>query len=68
MKTIRRFSRRCYFFFNPVNIDQYPEEIETIERLENSLKTGLPLNEDDIQRYSRMLFINSLFLERVKRD
>ena len=40
-------------FFNPVNIDQYPEEIEeAIERLENSLKTGVPLNEDDIQRYS----------------
>ena len=40
-------------FFNPVNIDQYPEEIEeAIERLENSLKTGIPLNEDDIQRYS----------------
>lgn len=40
-------------FFNPVNIDQYPEEIEeAIERLENSLKTGTPLNEDDIQRYS----------------
>lgn len=40
-------------FFNPVNIDQYPEEIEeAIERLENSLKTGMPLNEDDIQRYS----------------
>ena len=30
-----------------------PEEIEeAIERLENSLKTGIPLNEDDIQRYS----------------
>lgn len=40
-------------FFNPVNVDQYPEEIEeAIERLENSLKTGIPLNEDDIQRYS----------------
>lgn len=40
-------------FFNPVNIDQYPEEIEeAIERLENSLKTGIPLNKDDIQRYS----------------
>lgn len=40
-------------FLNPVNIDQYPEEIEeAIERLENSLKTGIPLNEDDIQRYS----------------
>lgn len=40
-------------FFNPVNVDQYPEEIEeAIERLENSLKTGILLNEDDIQRYS----------------
>ena len=40
-------------FFNPVNVDQYPEEIEeAIERLENSLKTGIPLNEHDIQRYS----------------
>lgn len=40
-------------FFNPVNIDQYPEEIEeAIERLENSLKTGIPLNEDDIQRFN----------------
>lgn len=40
-------------FFNPVNIDQYPEEIEeAIERLENSLKTGIPLNEDDIQWYN----------------
>jgi hypothetical protein len=40
-------------FFNPVNIAQHPEEIEeAIERLENSLKTGIPLNEDDIQRYS----------------
>ena len=39
-------------FFNPVNIEQYPEEIEeAIERLENSLKTGIPLNEDDIQLY-----------------
>ena len=40
-------------FFNPVNVDQYPEEIEeAIERLENSLKTGIPLNEDDIQWYN----------------
>lgn len=40
-------------FFNPVNIAQYPEEIEeAIERLENSLKTGIPLNEDDIQRFN----------------
>ena len=41
------------FFFNPVNIAQHPEEIEeAIERLENSLKTGIPLNEDDIQRFN----------------
>lgn len=40
-------------FFNPVNIEQHPEEIEeAIERLENSLKTGIPLNEDDIQLYN----------------
>lgn len=40
-------------FFNPVNIEQHPEEIEeAIERLENSLKTGIPLNEDDIQRFN----------------
>ena len=40
-------------FFNPVNIEQYPEEIEeAIERLENSLKTGIPLNDDDIQLYN----------------
>ena len=40
-------------FFNPVNIAQHPEEIEeAIERLENSLKTGIPLNEDDIQLYN----------------
>ena len=40
-------------FFNPVNIAQHPEEIEeAIERLENSLKTGIPLNEDDIQRFN----------------
>lgn len=40
-------------FFNPVNIAQHPEEIEeAIERLENSLKTGIPLNEDDIQWYN----------------
>ena len=40
-------------FFNPVNIAECPEEIEeVIERLENSLKTGIPLNEDDIQRYN----------------
>lgn len=40
-------------FFNPVNIAQHPEEIEeAIERLENSLKTGIPLNEDDTQLYN----------------
>lgn len=40
-------------FFNPVNIAQHPEEIEeAIEGLENSLKTGIPLNEDDIQLYN----------------
>ena len=40
-------------FFNPVNIDQYPEEIEeAIKQLEDSIKTGIPLNEDDIQLYS----------------
>ena len=40
-------------FFNPVNIAQHPEEIEeAIERLENSLKTGIPLNDDDIQLYN----------------
>ena len=40
-------------FFNPINIAQHPEEIEeAIERLENSLKTGIPLNEDDIQLYN----------------
>ena len=40
-------------FFNPVNIAQHPEEIEeAIEQLENSLKTGIPLNEDDIQSYN----------------
>ena len=40
-------------FFNPVNIAQHPEEREeAIERLENSLKTGIPLNEDDIQLYN----------------
>lgn len=40
-------------FFNPVNIAQHPEEIEeAIEQLENSLKRGIPLNEDDIQWYN----------------
>ncbi len=40
-------------FFNPVNIEQHPEEIEeAIKQLEDSLKTGIPLNEDDIQLYN----------------
>ena len=40
-------------FFNPVNIEQHPEEIEkAIKKLEGSLKTGIPLNEDDIQLYN----------------
>ena len=40
-------------FFNPVNIEQYPKELEkAIKQLEDSLKTGIPLNEDDIQLYN----------------
>lgn len=40
-------------FFNPVNIEQHPEEVEeAIEQLEGALKTGIPLNEDDIQWYN----------------
>nr|DAM44216.1 MAG TPA: hypothetical protein [Caudoviricetes sp.] len=40
-------------FFNPVNIEQHPEEVEeAIKQLEDSIKTGIPLNEDDIQLYS----------------
>ena len=40
-------------FFNPVNIEQYPEEVEeAIKQLEDSIKTGVPLNEDDIQWYN----------------
>lgn len=40
-------------FFNPVNIVQHPEEVEeAIEQLEGALKTGIPLNEDDIQWYN----------------
>ena len=40
-------------FFNPVNIVQHPEEVEeAIKQLEESLKTGIPLNEDDIQLYN----------------
>lgn len=40
-------------FFNPVNIEQHPEEVEeAIKQLEESLKTGIPLNEDDIQLYN----------------
>lgn len=32
--------------------EKYEEIEEAIERLENSLKTGIPLNEDDIQLYN----------------
>ena len=40
-------------FFNPVNIEQHPEEVEeAIKQLEDSIKTGVPLNEDDIQWYN----------------
>ena len=40
-------------FFNPVNIEQHPKELEkAIKQLEGSLKTGIPLNEDDIQWYN----------------
>ena len=40
-------------FFNPVNIEQHPKELEkAIKQLEGSLKTGIPLNEDDIQLYN----------------
>lgn len=40
-------------FFNPVNIEQHPEEVEeAIKQLEDSIKTGIPLNEDDIQWYN----------------
>ena len=40
-------------FFNPVNIEQHPKELKkAIDQLEGALKTGIPLNEDDIQRYS----------------
>lgn len=40
-------------FFNPVNIEQHPEEVEeAIKQLEDSIKTGIPLNEDDILLYS----------------
>lgn len=40
-------------FFNPVNIEQHPKELEkAIEQLEGALKTGIPLNEDDIQWYN----------------
>ena len=40
-------------FFNPVNIEQHPEEVEEdIKQLEDSIKTGVPLNEDDIQWYN----------------
>ena len=40
-------------FFNPVNIEQQTEEVEEdIKQLEDSIKTGVPLNEDDIQWYN----------------
>ena len=40
-------------FFNPVNIEQHPKGLEkAIEQLEGALKTGIPLNEDDIQLYN----------------
>ena len=40
-------------FFNPVNIEQHPKELKkAIDQLEGALKTGLPLNEDDIQWYN----------------
>lgn len=40
-------------FFNPVNIEQHPKELKkAIEQLEGALKTGIPLNEDDIQWYN----------------
>lgn len=40
-------------FFDPVNIILHQEEIEgAIKQLEDSLKTGIPLNEDDIQLYN----------------
>lgn len=39
-------------FFNPVNIEQHPKELKkAIDQLEGALKTGIPLNEDDIQWY-----------------
>lgn len=40
-------------FFDSVNITLHQEEIEeAIKQLEDSLKTGIPLNEDDIQLYN----------------
>ena len=40
-------------FFNPVNIEQHPKELKkAIDQLEGALKTGIPLNEDDIQWYN----------------
>lgn len=40
-------------FWDPVNISLHSEEIEeAIKQLEESLKTGIPLNEDDIQLYN----------------
>lgn len=40
-------------FFNPVNIEHHPKELKkAIDQLEGALKTGIPLNEDDIQWYN----------------
>lgn len=40
-------------FWDPVNIPLHSEEIEeAIKQLEESLKTGIPLKEDDIQLYN----------------
>lgn len=49
------------FFLDPVNIALHPEEIEeAIKQLEESLKTGIPLNEDDIHCIILMLFIKTI--------
>ena len=40
-------------FFNPVNIEQHPKELKkAIDQIEGALKTGIPLNEDDIKWYN----------------
>ena len=40
-------------FFNPVNIEQHPKELKkAIDQLEGALKTGIPLNEAEIQWYN----------------